>query len=851
MSNHFKSLQKKMPHFTLNHLFSKRGETQFDLSGLAIRKTATYGVMIFALLSAIGLTASFMDLMNASIWLPVAYILFLMMVGIVVIRRIDNAVKHLKRHHALLKEAFQYAPAGRVIIDQETKRLYANEAFPDSMGIKGKVTLDKIHAAFKHDPEMDEAFAEMRRSADQGEEAFKELTILDKKGQKRWISINVLPVMGQSNSIQWRFEDISDRINIQEKIKEEQSKLSDFLNTAHVGFYAVDKNGHFLYVNKTFANWVDCDPDKLVKSELCLHDFIVEDCRAYPSFGFTNDDKTYQEKQLMIKSLSGKVFRASIGQTLVKDESGEVEKTRSIVRDMTPEHEWQTALRLSNQRFELFFQSGPNGIAFVNAKGKIDECNQAFSHIAGVKVNKLINKKLIDLFKEDSRKELEEKLTDTLNFKDVSFPIEVELQDEARTIQLFAKCLDIGDIEENALIVHIIDHTNQKNLEIQFSQSQKMQAIGQLAGGVAHDFNNLLTAMIGFCDLLLTKHMPGDSSYGDLMLIKQNANRGANLVRQLLAFSRKQTLKTHVMAITDMLADLSNLLSRLIGEQIQLNMYHGRDLGQVRVDQGQFEQVIINLVVNARDAMQQGGEVNIKTYHLELKKLVKNKPDDIPPGDYVCIEVSDTGTGIAKQDLERIFDPFFSTKEVGSGTGLGLSTVYGIVSQSKGYIRVESTLNKGSKFIVYLPRITDEVSIPEVVKPIEVEKTYDLTGGETILLVEDEDPVRMFSTRALKNKGYKVIESHNGELALEILKERGDQIDLLISDVVMPNMDGPTLYKNVQKTNPDLRFIFMSGYAEDRFQDQFENMDELHFLPKPFTLKELAAKVKEVLSESK
>src|SRR5471030_2534137 len=236
-----------------------------------------------------------------------------------------------------------------------------------------------------------------------------------------------------------------------------------------------------------------------------------------------------------------------------------------------------------------------------------------------------------------------------------------------------------ADSAANGLILHFIDTTEQKNLEIQFAQSQKMQAVGQLAGGVAHDFNNLLTAMIGFCDLLLLRFRPGDPSFADIMQIKQNANRAANLVRQLLAFSRQQTLQPRILNITDVLAELSHLLRRLIGENIELKMVHGRDLGLVKVDQGQLEQVIINLVVNGRDAMLSGGALTIRTSNVKNAFPLRRGHEVMPAGDYVLVEVTDSGIGIPKENLERIFKPFFSTKEIGSGTGLGLSTVYGIV----------------------------------------------------------------------------------------------------------------------------------------------------------------------------
>jgi two-component system cell cycle sensor histidine kinase/response regulator CckA len=382
--------------------------------------------------------------------------------------------------------------------------------------------------------------------------------------------------------------------------------------------------------------------------------------------------------------------------------------------------------------------------------------------------------------------------------------------------------------------LHFIDITEQKNLEIQFAQSQKMQAVGQLAGGVAHDFNNLLTAMIGFCDLLLLRFQPGDPSFADIMQIQQNANRAANLVRQLLAFSRQQTLQPRVLNITDVLVDLSHLLRRLIGENIELKVVHGRDLGPIKVDQGQLEQVIINLVVNARDAMSGGGTLTIRTANARSAQAVRRGHEVMPAGDYVLIEVADTGVGIPGGNLARIFDPFFSTKELGSGTGLGLSTVYGIVKQTGGFVFVDSCPGRGAVFEIYLPSYAGK----------------DLTGCGTVLLVEDEDPVRKFGARALRNKGYKVIEAESGEAALEVIRNAAEQIDLLITDVVMPRLDGPGLVREVREIRSDIKVIFISGYAEDAFRQRLDSDSDIDFLSKPFSLKQLATKVKDVIGGS-
>ncbi len=417
--------------------------------------------------------------------------------------------------------------------------------------------------------------------------------------------------------------------------------------------------------------------------------------------------------------------------------------------------------------------------------------------------------------------------------------------------------------EGNYLVVHLIDITEEKNLELRFAHSQKMQAVGQLAGGVAHDFNNLLTAMIGFCDLLLMRHPAGDQSFADIMQIKQNANRAANLVRQLLAFSRRQTLQPKILDLTDVLAELSNLIRRLIGENIELKMTHGRDIGHVRADQGQLEQVLINLAVNARDAMPTGGALTIATRRTTINRsnplprdLIAPAEEDttIPNGDYVLVEVIDTGCGIPRNIVQKIFEPFFSTKAVGSGTGLGLSTVYGIIKQTGGYVYVSSKEKQGesgesgTNFSLFFPTVLAEdvaIAVAEI-ESVEKSTPLDLTGKGTILLVEDETPVRIFAARALRNKGYTILEADCGETAINLMAEHGKDVEVIVTDVIMPGMNGPTMIDKIIPSYPNVKVIFISGYAEDVFVNNYGAERSFNFLAKPFTLKQLASKIKEV-----
>jgi two-component system cell cycle sensor histidine kinase/response regulator CckA len=390
-----------------------------------------------------------------------------------------------------------------------------------------------------------------------------------------------------------------------------------------------------------------------------------------------------------------------------------------------------------------------------------------------------------------------------------------------------------------AVLLLLKDNSEEAKLKRQVMQATKMQVVGQLAGGVAHDFNNILTAIIGHCDLMLMRHTPGDSDYDDIQQIKSNSNRAAGLTRQLLAFSRQQTLRPQVLQLPDVVSEVSHLLKRLLGETVELVVKHGRNLGPVRADPGQLEQVIVNLAVNARDAMQTkgGGTLTIQTYSVRADQVAELGSDILPVADYSALSVTDTGTGISPNVLGKIFEPFFTTKEVGKGTGLGLSTVYGIVKQSGGFIFADSKVGEGTRFVIYLP-VHREEAVAAKSRKVEKPKANELWGTGTVLLVEDEPMVRTVAERALTRHGYQVITADNGEEALDVLA-RGEPIDLLISDVVMPGMDGPTMVREARKSRPELKILFMSGYAEEQLRKSID-IENVNFLPKPFSVTELA-----------
>jgi two-component system cell cycle sensor histidine kinase/response regulator CckA len=741
------------------------------------------------------------------------------------------------------------ARAGHFVSDATGSLVYAN---PAARRLFGDRVLDRV-AEFDRLMAGDDrdlaAFHRVLREAEAGSAAAVELPVRNGSPADRWWLISARPLEGAPGHVHWALEDITDRREREDALRREQAKLIDFLNQAPVGFYSVDQDGRFLFVNATLARWLGVEQGELLDGSLRLHDFLDRAPDA-PPYALTAGGDAAATLEVAMRSRAGRVFQASIAQTLVPDEAGEGVTTRSMVRDLTPEREIKAALEASEARFRRVFEDAPIGMALADSHRRLTEWNRALTVMIGRSEEDLAALPVAGLVAERQAETVDRRLESVLGGTEIDAPLELAAGSDRGELSLllFAKRLETAAGEPPGLLLQFIDRTEQQKLETQFTQSQKMQAVGQLAGGIAHDFNNLLTAMIGFSDLLLLRHKPGDASFGDIMQIKQNANRAANLVRQLLAFSRQQTLQPRVLNITDALAELSNLLRRLIGENIELKMVHGREVGLVKVDQGQFEQVVINLAVNARDAMAHGGRLTIRTSNVTTTAPVVRGSEEMPPGEYVAIEVIDTGIGIPPDNINRIFDPFFSTKEVGSGTGLGLSTVYGIVRQTGGFIFVDSRPGEGTHFTIYLPLHRVEETKAAAAAELRDPQARDLTGAGRILLVEDEDPVRVFSARALRNKGYEVIEARSGEQALDHLAKYERDIDLLITDVVMPKMDGPTLIRRVRAVRPDIKVICISGYAEDRFRERIDaGGDTIYFLAKPFSLKQLAGKVKDVI----
>jgi two-component system cell cycle sensor histidine kinase/response regulator CckA len=491
---------------------------------------------------------------------------------------------------------------------------------------------------------------------------------------------------------------------------------------------------------------------------------------------------------------------------------------------------------------DAFAGASPFGAALLEGvepfTSRVLETNPALTTMTGAKPGVVFG----DLIDAASRAEAETRLNEGR-----AGPYEVRLaRDPARIAHLYLYRA------EGRLVAYMIDVSEQKQIELQLAQAQKMQAIGQLAGGVAHDFNNLLTAIQLRLDELLHRHPVGDPSYEGLNEIRQTGVRAADLVRKLLAFSRKQTVQREVLDLGELISEFEVLLRRLLREDVKLITDYGRDLPQVRADKSQLETAVMNLAVNARDAVRAakgGGVVRIRTARLTRDEAIQ-LGFPAADGDTAFIEVSDDGPGIPPDVMGKIFDPFFTTKPVGEGTGLGLATVYGIVKQSDGWIHVHSRPNEGAAFRIFLPVYEAPAGavVAEVAaEPAKPRAARDLSGAGRILFVEDEDAVRSVAARLLRARGYEVLEAADGEEALLIAEEHAGTIDLLISDVIMPGIDGPTLLKKARGYLGTAPVMFISGYAEAEFSDLLEGETGVTFLPKPIDIKTLAERVKQQL----
>ena len=779
----------------------------------------------------------------------------------------------MERMRAFFESVLDACGEACVVTDERGRPVYANAAYRallDAASIKRLAGVDNLYAGV---PDVAQRIYNLSIKARDGERGASEFYLqpgLDVPGARAdshvWMKIQAAPLNGEAGGlVLWRLADITGELESRDKAFTDLQHTIDYLDNMPAGLFSANAEGRIIYLNATLGQWLGLDVGALMEGGLGLDDILPRAVAAQLRAIAPRPGECRQESFLAeLQDARGRAVPVRIIHRVDFDASGRPRPSRTLVLDLRSEDAQQVREPLKLARF---INNAPVGIAMAGADGRITMLNAALAQIAS---NARLGGHILDIVPESDREKLQAVFNSVIEDHQPQAQTDVNIvsgSDTRAKITIAASELDEDGKTPRGVTLYVIDTTMHQALMQQLEQGQKMQAVGTLVSGIAHDFNNMLTGILGFADMLLMKHRPEDPSFEQIMSIKTNAGRAAAMVRQLLAFSRKQTLQPKVLSLTDLLSDMFAMLRRIMGEKIELKIEHGRDLWPVLADPSQIDRVVMNLAVNARDAMPGGGKLSLSTRNVPRHEAAAIAPDIMPGADYILIEIADTGEGIPPEVLDKIYDPFFTTKEVGKGTGLGLSTVYGIVKQTGGYIFCDSRPGQGTTFRIFLPRHIpgeNEQSTGQKKKagaqvdkasaassPDASEPREDLTGDGVILLVEDEDSVRQLAEMALAARGYTIHSAETAEAALDIMEDmlaRGEMPDLVVSDVVMPGMDGPTMMKELRKMGVTSPFVFMSGHAEDAFAESLDEGTQFTFLAKPFNLKEIAEAVKRAMS---
>jgi len=730
-----------------------------------------------------------------------------------------------------------------VVADAKGRAVYANAPYmklASKAGLSRLVGFDVLYAGY---PDFVEPVYQLGQAAKDGQRMIRDMRISAGSSapfadveKPKWLRLQVAPLSpnNRGGKTLWRLLDITDDRMRQESAFTRLQFIISYLDQAPVGFFSTLPNGKVDYINATLAAWLGFDLTEVQSGKMML-DEVIGSASAKVLTALEPRDSGHRIDRfvLPLKAKNGATEIYTLINRADYDAQGKPLPARCMVM--------QGAAEAGTVAGPLdIMTSLPIGYAALDNEGRILDANAPLLSLSTKLGRGALMAGAMDA---ESAKRFTSRRAEAKSDEPVQMDVGF-VGSEQRNAHL---TLVPGKSGEGSA-VFAIDKTESKLLEAQLAQSQKMQAVGQLSSGLAHDFNNMLTPIIGFADLLLIKMRPTDPAFQDIMSIKQNANRAAGLVRQLLAFSRKQTILPKPCDLPDQMADLGLLLKRVVGDKVELSISHARDLWPVMVDIHQLEQAIVNLASNARDAMPKGGHFTLTSYNLAAADAA-SVGHALNDEDYVVVQTADTGQGIPKDILNKIWDPFFTTKEVGKGTGLGLSMVYGFVKQSGGFVYCDSEMGKGTTFRIFLPRLEAQAASAMVAaKPVaEVAKREDFSGRGRILIVEDEDSVRAFAARALTSRGYTVVEASTGQMGLEVLEDDKVGFELILSDVVMPELDGPGMLKELRKRGIKSKFIFMSGYAEDAFEKTPDSPTDFGFIQKPFSLKQLVEKVKSEL----
>jgi two-component system, cell cycle sensor histidine kinase and response regulator CckA len=835
------------------------------------------GSITLVLLVAAGLIAAAAGLMLVG----GSYVMFLLAVlgtiGVFSLFALAAGVLRLSGREAsdsMLEHVFEHSQEGIVVTDAGGRVLFANAAYRAIAGATGMHDVRPIERVFVGDPDVSEIIYRLLKASRDGRRLQEEVRVASPRSEPaRWLRLRVRPLGAAGDDAAtrkatvWTVADVTRDRERQENVFQELQHAIDYLDHAPAGFFSVDGSGDVGYINATLANWLDYDLAQVGAGGLRLAALLPRESAALLTAlsGRPGEVRT-EMLDLDLRRRDGRTLPVRLYHKVAFAADATPGASRTLVLNRATGTSVD-ALRDAEVQFARFYHNTPMAIATVDRAGRIARSNALFAHLFQnvLKGGQATQGRIIrSVVAESDRAALDTALATAANGQGDIAPFDAALAgsgngDEKRWARFYVTPVNDGEGDSEAVIVYAMETTEQRKLQDQADQAQKMDSIGKLAGGIAHDFNNVLNSIMIATDFLLSAHRPSDPSFQDIMQIKQDANRAASLVRHLLAFSRRQTQKLQVLDLGEAFSDLSMLLRRLLGERVALDLVpRSSGLWFVKADQSQFEQVVVNLAVNARDAMPDGGRLTLRAANVTAAESLELAPKGVPPGEYVLIEVRDSGTGIPPAIVDKIFEPFFSTKEVGKGTGLGLSTVYGIVKQTGGFIWLETTMGQGTTFRILLPRHVAP-AVTEVAPAAAGDgaparkaaaKAADDTGHGTVLLVEDEEGLRGLNARGLTSRGYTVLQAANGFEAVEAFDSYFGTIDLVVSDVVMPEMDGPTLLIKLRSRDPDVKIIFVSGYAEEAFEKNLPEGDKYkyNFLAKPFTLKQLVGAVKDAMS---
>ncbi|MGC8834947.1 MAG: PAS domain S-box protein, partial [Armatimonadota bacterium] len=732
-----------------------------------------------------------------------------------------------------------------ILVFQDDRFVYANRAVELIAGYPLEEIIGKQFWMFAH-PEHRDLIRERGLARQRGEKLPNryEFKILTKFGEEKWVdTAAVLTEWKGKPAVVATIFDITERKRAEEDLRESERRFAELFDNASDVVYVHDLDGNILALNRAGEIITGYSREEALTmniSQVVAPEYL-QTVREMVDAKLRGQPRTTYEVQL-IKKDGTRIFVEISSQIIYQN--GKPFAVEGVARDVTE----RKKIEAERDRLIMALEHSADAIVITDADANIQYVNPAFERITGYSREEVLGKNPRILKSGKHGPEFYKGMWDTISRGDVWTG---RITNRKKDGSLYMERCTISSVRDSSgQIVNYVavkrDITERVALEERLRQSQKMEAVGQLAGGVAHDFNNILTAISGYSDLLLRNLKDGDPKRTYAAEIKKASERAAALTQQLLAFSRRQVISPKVVNLNNVVKDMARMLERIIGENIDLVTLLSEDLWNVKVDPSQIEQVIMNLSVNAKDAMPNGGKLIIETANVHLDEEYAKIHAPLQPGPYVMLAVTDTGCGMDAETLSHVFEPFFTTKEKGKGTGLGLATVYGIVKQSDGYIWVYSEPGKGTTFKIYFPPVWEELSEEDTSEhPVS-----DLTGKETILLVEDETSVRQLLKNVLEMHGYKVLDAGNGEDALAAADEYEGDIHLLITDVVMPGMGGPALSEKLLQTRPNMKVIYMSGYTNDALLHRGDLKEGTVYLQKPFPLTSLAEKAREILNGS-